>query len=173
MNLQKLQQMEDALSTMLGEQVHLAGGCVRDVLYNRTPKDYDAIICTSGDYDEAFATVVRFSRILSILGFPSEVYQAYGVNNGESIRPGDFRETFLACIKTKLPFGDVDILLSKAANMDEHIALHDCNMNMVYLDSNDPSGYAGIRQPVSCLRFRDGICQERIDYITNKVRGYL
>lgn len=171
-NLNGLHLFQEVIRAVTGYDFVLAGGCVRDVLHDKTPKDYDAILCVgSDDYSKAFAMVQEISEVLSMQGFASKCYAAYGVNNTGN-RTGAFEETFLACMKTNIAGWDVDLLLSRKPHIADHCIMHDCNLNMVWLDAGKADGYGGVRLPAAKLEFRPGICKERVDYITEKMRGY-
>ena len=152
----------------------LAGGCVRDVLHNRGPKDFDAVLCLgTDDHAYAFEVVSNVSRSLSMAGWSSQCYMAYGINTGDPVQPGAFEEVFLACMKTKDPLGyDVDLLFSSKYTIEEHCQLHDCNVNVVWLDPFTTKGYGGNTLPASELVFRPGISQDRVDYMVNKLKAY-
>lgn len=172
-NLNGLHLFQGVIRAVTGYDFVLAGGCVRDVLHDKTPKDYDAILCMgSEDYGRAFEVVQELSERLSIQGIKSNCYLAYGVNLGEEVPAGAFEETFLACMKTSIAGRDVDLLLSRKPHIADHCIMHDCNLNMVWLDADKADGYGGVRLPAAKLEFRPGICKERVDYITEKMRGY-
>lgn len=160
---------QEMLRSITGlEYVYLAGGCVRDTLYGVIPKDYDAIVIGYECIVEVFHKMKEISSALSQIGIKSEVYQAYGVADGRELPPGSFSECFLGCMKIHLTYYgmpiEVDLLFSVKDTIGEHIKLHDCNANMVYLD--DDGNIIGER--VSKLEFRDGIDPERVRYMTEK-----
>ena len=164
----KLINLQNLLRNLTGQRVNLAGGCIRDTLYGVVPKDYDAIVLGYDCVVETFHVMSGISRVLDDMGIKSEVYKAYGVAESRELAPGAFSESFLGCMKIHLTFGgvpcDVDLLFSVADTMEEHVQLHDCNANMVYLD--DDGNIVGDR--VSKLEFRDGIDPERVRYMTEK-----
>lgn len=174
MNLTDLQEIQDRIRTITGCDFTLAGGCVRDVLHGKVPKDFDAILCLdSYSYSYAFSVVESISPALSRAGWSSACYIAYGINPGTVVSPGAFEETFLACMKATSPEGlDVDLLLARSPHIADHCILHDCNVNMVWLDSSKEGGYGGVRLPASKLEFRPGINPDRVKYMTNKLRAY-
>lgn len=133
-----LYKVEALIRQVTGEAYTLAGGCVRDASVGVTPKDYDAVLCCGGVGDaEAFALledhVMQFHRLLAA---HVEIYMAYG----EGDEHDDFAERLYACGKVKLPNGyEIDLLLAKATNMVDAVAIYDCNMNTVYLTETGPS----------------------------------
>lgn len=170
----ELHEIQSMLRTLTKHPFVLAGGCVRDVLHNRKPKDYDAVLCLGyDDYSCAFDTVQDISRRLSGWGIKSECYMAYGTTADNDIKPGAFEEVFLCCMKCTLPDGeDVDLLFSRKQNIADHCAMHDCNLNMVWLDDEQLFGYGGPTLPAQSLVFRPGIAKERIKYMTDKMKDY-
>lgn len=173
--INKLNILQALIQGMTGCEFILAGGCVRDTLHGVQPKDYDAVLCIGPDTtpDEVFYLCTIISERLNSLDWDSEVYQAYGLNEGEQIAEGDFRQTFLECIKTTRPNGDkIDLLFSRAPSIDKHVLLHDCNLNMVWLAPDTARGYGGPDLPAKeGLVFRSGICPERVQYITDKMKS--
>ncbi|AZF94075.1 nucleotidyltransferase [Pectobacterium phage Clickz] len=174
MYLTDLRGIQQQIRTITGYDFVLAGGCVRDVLHGKEPKDFDAVLCLgTDDYAYAFAMVTDISAALSFMGWKSACYIAYGVNTGSEIAPGAFEETFLACMKTTSPDGlDIDLLFSRKPHIGDHCILHDCNVNMVWLDETKVDGYGGVRLPASKLEFRPGINSERVKYMKNKMSTY-
>lgn len=157
----------------------LAGGCVRDVLHNKHPKDYDAVLCMGGKtHKEAFEVVRLISERLSIAGYSSRCYQAYGTGVDPDTRaPLDvhadaFHLHLLACMKTTIEGYDVDLLFSTDDTIVEHVAHIDCNVNMVWLDNDSVRGYSGTTLPAESLVFRENINPKRIQYMTDKLRDY-
>ena len=179
MTLQDLQAIQDKIQYATGFSFVLAGGCVRDVLYNRAPKDFDAVLCMGDStYVEAFEVVQGISDRLSRLGYSSRCYQAYGTGvNPNTLEPLDvhadaFHLRYLACMKTVIDGHDIDLLFSTDSHIADHVAHHDCNVNMVWLDSGALRGYNGITQPVERLEFRPNINPKRVKYMTEKLRDY-
>ncbi|QHJ81736.1 MAG: hypothetical protein [Caudoviricetes sp.] len=165
--LAQVKALQDYVSTISGYPFQAAGGCVRDALWERIPKDYDMVYCPGDISDsEAFTMIAELAKTFRILGWRVAVYQAYGTRADGAVSESSFESMFFACLKIdgeNLP--SVDILLSKYSGLDEHISHHDCNANMVYLT---PGG-----EVVGCVRptvllFRDGIEGSRIEYMTNK-----
>ncbi|ANT45319.1 putative nucleotidyl transferase [Pectobacterium phage PP16] len=179
MTLQDLQAIQDKIRFATGFSFVLAGGCVRDVLYNRQPKDFDAVLCMGGStYMEAFEVVQGISDRLSRLGYSSRCYQAYGTGvNPDTLEPLDvhadaFHLRYLACMKTNIDGYDVDLLFSTDGTIAEHVSHHDCNVNMVWLDNDNLRGYSGTTLPAERLVFRDNINPKRVQYMTDKLRDY-
>lgn len=174
MQLDGLQSIQESIRRVAGYDFVLAGGCVRDVLHGKEPKDFDAVLCLgTNDYAHAFGIVSDISASLSFMGWKSCCYVAYGINTGTEIPVGAFEETFLACMKTTSPEGhDIDLLFSRKPHIADHCVLHDCNVNMVWLDDTKTSGYGGVRLPAAKLEFRPGINIERVKYMKDKLRSY-
>lgn len=162
--------LQDKLWRVTGRVGYLAGGCIRDTVLGFLPKDFDFVIPNpSGweDHAEVFHRMSVISGTLSLAGIPSSVYAAYEEHTDEYTNTGnDFQDMFLGCMKVSLHGREVDILFSKYKTIEEHIDMHDCNLNQVWLGED---GYVrrqeNLAQP---LTFREGIGEERQEYMRRK-----
>ena len=69
MHLNDLQGIQSTIRCVTGYDFVLAGGCVRDVLHGKEPKDFDAVLCLgTNDYAHAFGIVSDISASLSFMG---------------------------------------------------------------------------------------------------------
>lgn len=160
------------LNSIVGEEVTLVGGCVRDTLYGVTPKDYDAVICM-GDSSESYChgMIEDIAYRFRALDFKVELYQSYGLHEGEVINPTSFQAMFYSCLKVTMKNCQVDILLSKADTIEEHVKRHDCNMNMVWFDLESKQikwCHDGNQPKCETLQFVPDVCNERIGRMYNK-----
>ncbi len=179
MQIRDLIRIEHLIRLVTGYSFVLAGGCVRDVLHHKRPKDFDAVLCMGGKtHKEAFEVVTLISERLSMAGYSSRCYQAYGIGvDPDTCAPLDvhadaFHLRYLACMKTTIDGYDVDLLFSTDNTIAEHVAHHDCNVNMVWLDNDNLRGYSGTTLPAERLVFRDNINPKRVEYMTAKLRDY-
>lgn len=168
----KLQGLTTYIRGITGEEFTLVGGCVRDALYNVPAKDYDAVLCV-GDIceSEAFELSELISARFSRLGLNTQVYQSYGQIEGNPVNPTSFQAMFLSCIKVFTPHGDLDILLSNSENISQHVQKHDCNMNMVWWDSDKVDTmwvHDGDSAKVDYIQFNPDVCGARISVMTHK-----
>lgn len=167
MSLKLLKKIHCLVESITGETFYIAGGAVVDSLYGKEPKDYDLVLCMGeGDAEkdtEAHHLIEHLSRQFSNLGLSTKVYQSYGVNFGEEINDTSFQAMFYSCMKVQMGNCQLDILLSKAACIEDHVKKHDCNMNMVWFDGREIRWeHGGIEAKVDRLEFRAGVCYARI-----------
>ncbi|MGL5456714.1 MAG: hypothetical protein ACRDB3_17735 [Citrobacter telavivensis] len=165
MSIKLLKKIHCMVEAITGRTFFIAGGAVVDTLYGKEPKDYDMVLPV-GDVNDAWAhdLIEELSRSFSFLGFSTKVYQSYGVNMGEEINDTSFQAMFYSCMKVDMGHCQLDILLSKAHFIQEHVQRHDCNMNMVWFDGKDIRWeHDGDTAKVERLEFREGVCDARIN----------
>lgn len=160
-----LKQIHHTVQTITGLPFYIVGGAVVDVLYGKKPKDYDCVLpCEGMLEDEAFGLLSDLSNEFSYLGMSTKVYQSYGLNLGEKVNPTSFQAMFVGCMKVKMKHCSLDILLSRAPTITDHVKLHDCNMNMVWFDGNNIRWeHGGNDAKVERLEFREGVSDARIN----------
>lgn len=173
MSIKLLKKIHHLTEAITGLQFFIVGGAVVDTLYGKEPKDYDLVHCMGQSFDddeaEAFALIERLSNSFAMLGFKTKVYQSYGVNMGEQINDTSFQAMFYSCMKVDMGHCQLDILLSKANTICSHVRNHDCNMNMVWFDGNQIRWeHGGDEAKVKVLKFRDGVCDARIQRMDQK-----
>lgn len=173
MSIKLLKKIHCLVESITDETFYIAGGAVVDSLYGKEPKDYDLVHCMGnsiGDEEsEAHALIERLSCAFSNLGFSTKVYQSYGFNMGEEISDTSFQSMFHSCMKVQVGNCQLDILLSKAGCIREHVKRHDCNMNMVWFDGREIQWeHGGSEAKVDLLEFRDGVCDDRIRRMDRK-----
>lgn len=170
MSIKLLKKIHGLVRAVTDEEFFIAGGAARDTLYGVEPKDYDCVVCLP-EYDEvsAFYLLDSLSEKFSWMGAATKVYQSYGLNLGEEVNPTSFQAMFWGCMKVSLKHCELDILISKASTISEHVKRHDCNMNMVWFDGGEIKWeHGGNEAKVDRLEFRSGICDERIDRMVRK-----
>lgn len=173
MSIKLLKKIHCLVESITGETFYIAGGAVVDTLYGKEPKDYDMVLCVGeGDAEkdtEAHHLIVRLSGMFSSLGFTTKVYQSYGINMGEDINETSFQAMFYSCMKVQMGNCHLDILLSRADCIEDHVKRHDCNMNMVWFDGQDIRWEHGGKEPkVETLVFNPDVCEERIARMVKK-----
>ena len=165
-----------SLTGVSGDQVFLAGGCVRDTAAGLEPKDYDCIILNDKadpwSDESAFALAERIARDCRELGASVAIYQAYGFAAGADAhdltgRTRDFDDNIWCGIHVQ--FGaDVpyDILLSRHSDIDSVMDSFDCNWNQQYVSERTNCYWVGAYSPLvfTGKPLRDG----REEYIRNK-----
>lgn len=164
MSIKLLKGIHCLVESITGHTFYIAGGAVVDSLYSKEPKDYDLVLCMGDVEDtEAHHLIEGLSFKFSRLGFTTKVYQSYGINMGEEVNDTSFQAMFYSCMKVQMGNCQLDILLSKANYIQEHVAKHDCNMNMVWFNGQRICWEHGGNEPkVDHLEFREGVCDERI-----------
>lgn len=165
MSLKLLKKIHHMVVAITGHTFYIVGGAVVDSLYGKEPKDYDMVL-PLGDVNDAYAhdLIEELSREFSFLGFSTKVYQSYGVNMGEEVNDTSFQSMFYSCMKVDMGHCQLDILLSKAHYIQEHVQRHDCNMNMVWYNGERICWEHGGNGPkVERLEFREGVCDARIN----------
>lgn len=166
MDIKLLKQMHHIIRDITEEEFFIVGGAVRDTLYGFKPKDYDFVLCLGSDYGDSNAHVLieELSRIFAVLNINTKVYQSYGVNMGEEVNPTSFQAMFYSCMKVEMRNCQVDLLLSKANYISEHVQRHDCNMNMVWFDGSRICWEHGGNEPkVDTLVFHPDVAPKRIN----------
>lgn len=165
MSIKLLKKIHCLVESITGETFYIAGGAVVDTLYGKTPKDYDLVLPLGmADDSEAHQCIESFSEVFSRLGCTTKVYQSYGINMGEEINDTSFQAMFYSCMKVQMGNCQLDILLSKADCIEDHVKRHDCNMNMVWFDGREIQWEHGGSEPkVDVLEFREGVCDARIN----------
>lgn len=164
MSIKLLKGIHCLVGSITGHTFYIAGGAVVDALYSKEPKDYDLVLCM-GDVEETEAhhLIEDLSCKFSRLGFTTKVYQSYGINMGEEVNDTSFQAMFYSCMKVQMGNCQLDILLSKANYIQEHVKRHDCNMNMVWFNGCEVQWeHGGTLAKVPYLEFREGVCAERI-----------
>lgn len=173
MSIKLLKKIHCLVESITGETFYIAGGAVVDSLYGKEPKDYDLVLplpstvayhedCGNPDV-VAHKMIEGFAHDFGRLGFSVKVYQSYGLNTGEEINDTSFQAMFYSCMKVQMGNCQLDILLSKADCIEEHVKRHDCNMNMVWFDGREVQWeHGGNEAKVPYLEFRDGVCADRI-----------
>ncbi|AFP33681.1 hypothetical protein POP72_020 [Pectobacterium phage POP72] len=158
-----LKKMHCMVEAMTGETFYIAGGAVVDFMYGVVPKDYDMVLCKP-DWNEAeaFEYLKDLSDTFAMLGCSTKIYQSYGLNLGEEVNPTSFQSMFLGCMKVTMSNCHLDILISRAPAMTEHVLKHDCNMNMVWYNGQRICWEHGGNEPkVKSLIFADGVVESR------------
>lgn len=173
MSIKLLNKVHHMVRTITDEEFFIAGGAVVDSLYGVEPKDYDLVLCMGSRFGdegvEAHALIESLSGRFACLGFPTKVYQSYGLLLGESINDTSFQSMFYSCMKVDMLQCQLDILLSKAVCIQEHVQRHDCNMNMVWFNGERVCWeHGGTQAKVDSLVFRDGVSEERQERMRNK-----
>lgn len=170
MSIKLLKKIHCLVESITGRTFYIAGGAVVDSLYGKEPKDYDLVHCL-GDVDPVYAHVLieELAHEFGFLGFSVKVYQSYGLTMGEAINDTAFQAMFYSCMKVDMGHCQLDILLSKANSIQEHVSKHDCNMNMVWFNGQRICWeHGGNEAKVDRLEFRDGVCDDRIRRMDKK-----
>lgn len=143
MNKPTLKYLIDTVYQMTGQQVIVAGGCVRDMLMQVEPKDIDCLVHLPAycNHSEAFFIAEEMSVDLSIAGIPSQIYQAYETAEGALDDPNAFDARWLCCMKVQIPaLPEIDILFPVGGDPVAAVQEFDCNLNMVYFDGDNVVG---------------------------------
>ena len=164
MSIKILKQIHHTVQTITGYPFFIAGGAVRDTLYGVEPKDYDCVLCMPDwSEEEAFHYLEDMSCRFNTLGATTKVYQSYGLNMGESVNPTSFQAMFLGCMKVQMKRCQLDILISRAPTLQEHVKKHDCNMNMVWFNGDRICWeHGGDTAKVDTLVFNPDVVEERV-----------
>ena len=165
-----LKKVHCMVESITGEKFYIAGGAVVDALYNRKPKDYDMVLCEPNMSErEAFHFLEALSERFEWIGCSTKIYQSYNLNIGEEVNPTSFQAMFLGCMKVNMANCQLDILISKAPAMTEHVLKHDCNMNMVWFNGERICWEHGGNTPyVTELVFNPDVCDARINRMGTK-----
>lgn len=170
MSIKLLKKVHNLVGGVTGHNFSIVGGAVRDSLYGVEPKDYDCVLCTPDmDEQKAFAFLEELSEYFAIIGGKTYIYQSYGLNLDVDVNPDSFQAMFLGCMKVNLCNCSLDILLSRAKTIKEHVLKHDCNMNMVWFDGKEIRWEHDGKEPkVDMLQFNFNVSDERINYMDIK-----
>lgn len=134
----------DHIDCFVLEDAAFAGGCIRDSLCGRVPKDYDFLIPCSAEANEAliFDYGVDFLQYLSAelqeLGNAPRlnVYMAYGQDDGQPIdENNDFQKRLYMAANLDDVFGyPIDFLFNRELSILSAVQTFDNTMNMLWLD---------------------------------------
>ena len=125
------------------EDGYFAGGCIRDVLRGRDPKDFDLLIPCNSEateqsvYGSASSFMQWLYQDLNSLGYAPtlEIYHAYGQTSQNVDKFNDFNERlFMAGTITDVAGHSVDLLFSRYGNISDAVSTFDTTMNHLWLD---------------------------------------
>lgn len=160
-----LREIHSMIHDLTGIEGTLVGGCARDTLMGKAPRDYDYAIYGPDDEREAFRLLANISARLSAFGIKSVIKAAYGF--GEYVT-NNFNDKWLGHLAFEHQGTKVDVLIT-AHKRSKLLALFDCNMNRVYY-SHKHDCVVGTIPDV--LEFRNEVTPERSSYMRAKFNAY-
>lgn len=173
--LSQVQEVLAAVNRQIGGRYILAGGCIRDLVLGRIPKDYDAFLIGT-ELDEKYADYADdLVGILAKLGLCDfKVSESY-----RDCPAGRLAFVVQARLLTTARPVDIDFIAYTSAPTYgwEQVREFDSTINMCYLDPDDEGLVllpehpliTGVVQP---LRSLDGDWPERRDYLKEKFPQY-
>lgn len=123
----------------------IVGGAARDKFYGLRPKDIDYAVVLSPDFQddvEVFRLLSELSEELSFVGVNSEVFQAYGKEEGREIAPGTFSDRIFGVMRIYADDTVVELLVTKRNSLEEMISEFDTSMNQFMMRVNPLDGSA-------------------------------
>lgn len=148
-------------------QMYMVGGAVRDLVYGRTPKDYDIALMGKelDDTSYVFEEMELLATRLVNLGHKATIYQAY------ERAPTEFNDRIHGLIKATINGLDVDIMWRTEHNIIDVLNSFDFNFNQFFISATDTETVHGSK-PAELEQLRFGLTPERVAHITNKWSEY-
>ena len=160
----KLEQVTNLINMITGLTGVLAGGCVRDTLMAREPKDYDFLV---EDHDSTDMEVLL--QMIEEQG--GVIHKTMGDCSFCQEPPQHDGNNFLTRFKGGVSFTFLDYhieILFCQHSIKKTIELFDCNLNQVYFSIDE--GIVGALP--DALEFKSWVPEERRDYIERKFNTY-
>lgn len=164
-NTMSLREVHNMIHDLTGIEGTLVGGCARDTLMCKVPKDYDYAIYGPYDEQEAFQLLTDISVRLSVLGIKSAIHASYGLGKYAT---NNVNDKWLGHLAFEHYGTKVDVLIA-AHKLSKLLALFDCNMNRVYYSHKQDCVVGTIPY---VLEFRSGVTAERSSYMRAKFNAY-
>lgn len=118
----------------------IAGGAIRDMRFNKTPKDYDLFFFMGKNLTDQtfFQVATNIVKTISIMqGIKSvTLHQAYDNS------AGDFNKNHQGVIKVSYDNVDVDIIFTRHYNVLELMTYFDISINRCYMSVDDSGNFS-------------------------------